>query len=122
MIARVLQWLAGGALDRVLSTVDTKIKSDVDKEKLKAEIIKVHYETRGDWMRSGGLWLMVMFAAPLALWWCAVIVYSILWCQGCAYPQDWSIAALPSPLDEWSWVIVTAIFSVVGLDRIGKRK
>jgi hypothetical protein len=118
MIARIFQWLAGGALDRVLSTVDTKIKSDVDKEKLKTDLIMKHYETKASIMRAGGFWLMLIFAAPLALWWATICIYSIFWCVGCAYPQEWSIAALPAPLDEWAGMIILSIFGVIGVSKL----
>lgn len=117
MLATILSWLSKGPLDRVLSTVDKKIEAETDKQALKADIIKTHYQTRGDYMRSGGFWLMMVFACPLGAWWSAVLLYSILWCNGCAFPQDWHIAALPSPLDEWAGGIVLSIFGVLGLDR-----
>lgn len=118
MLSAIVRWITGGALDRVLNTVDRRIAADTDKEKIKAEIIKSAYANRGDWMRSGGFWLMLVFAAPLALWWASVIVYSVLWCQGCAFPQDWTIAALPAPLDDWAGMIVVSIFGVIGVDRL----
>ena len=120
MIKTLLNWLTGGVLSRALDTVDRKIAADTDREKLKSDLIIEHYRQRADWMRAGGFWLMVLFAGPLALWWGAVLLYSILWCQRCAYPQDWSIAALPAPLDEWAGLIVLAIFGVIGLDRFKK--
>lgn len=118
MIAAVIRWLAGGALDRVLDTVDRRLESDADKRRLKAEVIKEHFRGRADWMRAGGFWLMLLFAVPLALWFGAVVVYSIFWCAGCAYPQDWTIAALPPPLDQWAGAIIVSIFGVVGLSRL----
>jgi hypothetical protein len=122
MIRAVLGWLTGGVLDRVFSTIDRTIEAQTDRERLKAEIIREHYRTRTDWMRAGGLWLMIAFAAPLSVWWSAVILYSILWCQRCAFPQSWSIAALPPPLDEWAGLIVVAIFGVIGVDRLRSRQ
>lgn len=117
MIRTILGWLTGGILDRVLATVDKKITADTDREKLKADIIIEHYRQRADWMRAGGFWLMLMFAVPLAFWFGAVTIYSMLWCAKCAFPQSWSIAALPQPLDEWSWMIVVSIFGVIGVER-----
>lgn len=118
MIAFLIRLLTGGALDRVLDTVDRRIAAETDKEAVKAEIIKAHYATSADRMRAGGFWLMLIFAVPLAIWWGAVIIYSILWCQGCAYPQDWTIAALPPPLDDWAGGIVVSIFGVIGVTQI----
>ena len=118
MIRAILGWLSGGVLDRVLRTVDNKIQSETDREKLKADIVLEFYKTRSDYMRAGGLWLMLAFALPLALWWASVLVYSVFWCARCAYPVSWSIAALPAPLDQWAGLIVLSIFGVIGVDRL----
>lgn len=120
MIRTILGWLTGGVLDRVLDTVDRRVEAETDREKLKTDLIREHYRTRPDFMRAGGFWLMLIFAAPLGLWWAAVLVYSVLWCQGCAYPQSWTIAALPDPLSEWAGLIVMSIFGVLGIDRLRK--
>lgn len=113
--------LTGDALAKAVDLIDSKIDSDVEKEKVKAEVIKTYMTTRASFMSSGGLWLMAIFAIPLALWWSAVIVYSILWCADCIYAQDWTIAALPSPMDEWSGAIIIAIFGVVGVTKFVKK-
>ncbi len=118
MIRHFVKWLTGGVLDRVLDTVDRRVAAQTDRESIKADIIKEHYRTRADFMRAGGFWLMMLFAAPLAFWWASVLVYSVLWCRGCIWPQAWSIAALPAPLDEWAGLIVMAIFGVLGVDRL----
>lgn len=115
MIPALFKWLTGGALDRILRTVDAKIDAETDREALKADIIKTHYQTRADFMKAGGFVLMMLFAAPLAFWFSAVVLYSVLWCQGCAYPQAWTVAALPAPLDDWAGGIILSIFGVIGV-------
>jgi len=117
LIRAILSFLTGGALNRVFDTIDRKIAAETDREALKAEIIREHYRTRSDYMRAGGIWLMLLFAVPLGIWFGAVCLYSILWCAGCAYPQPWTIAALPAPLDSWAGLIVVSIFGVVGVTR-----
>lgn len=121
MIAALLRIFTGPALDRVFSTIDRQIAAQSDKDRLRAEVIKTAYMTRPDWMRAGGLLLMLLFAVPLAFWFAAVTVYSVLWCAGCAFPQDWSVAALPPPLDEWGGLIVMSIFGVIGLSNLGRK-
>lgn len=118
MIRAILGWLTGGVLDRVLRTVDKRIESQTDRERIKADLIVESYRQRADFMRAGGFWLMLIFAAPLAFWWAAVLVYSVFWCAACAYPQPWSIAALPPPLDEWAGLMVVAIFGVLGVTQL----
>lgn len=120
MIAAILKWLSSGALDRVLDTVDRRIDAQNDREAVKGRIIQEAYRNRADWMNAGGFTLVLVFALPLALWFAAVCLYSILWCAACAYPQDWTIAALPVPLDEWAGIIIVSIFGVMGVSRLRK--
>ncbi len=132
-VMKVLGWVSSGPLDRVLDTVDKRVQSETDREKIKGDIIKAHIAHRAEWMRAGGFWLMMVFSLPLAFWLGAVAIYSVFWCAGCAYPQDWTIAALPPPIGPnpatgeqgWAGLIITSIFGVVGVNsvanRIGKR-
>lgn len=115
ILARIF---GGGLLDRAFAAVNKHIDAQTDREALKADIIREHMRTRADYMRAGGIWLMMIFAVPLGFWWSAVLVYSVLWCRACAYPQTWSIAALPAPLDQWAGLIVLSIFGVLGIDRL----
>lgn len=114
----VARFFGGGLLDRILDTVDAKLRAESDRERIKADLIAEHYRQRPGFMAAGGFWLMLIFALPLAFWWAAVLVYSVLWCQGCAYPQSWTIAALPAPLDEWAGLIIVSIFGVIGITRL----
>jgi hypothetical protein len=116
--AWIAKLLGGGLLDRALDTVDRKISAETDKEAIKGEIIKTFYANRAAWMKAGGFWLMVMFAAPLAIWFGAVVLYSLLWCADCIYPQSWTIAALPAPLDDWGTTMIVSIFGVIGVTQI----
>ena len=116
----ILNFLSGGLIDRVLDTVDRKLTNEVDKERLKADLLREHLKTRGDYMKAGGFWLMVMFAVPLAVWYAMVIYDSAFGCPTCVWPNTWSVAALPPPLNEWAGLIVMSIFGVVGLTRLSR--
>jgi hypothetical protein len=118
VIKAIFSWLTGGVLDRVLDTVDRRIDAETTREALKADIIQEAYKQRADWMRAGGALLTYLFAVPLALHFASVIVYGWFWCAQCAFPQEWIIAELPEPLDEWAWLIVISIFGVVGISNV----
>ncbi len=120
MIGAVLRWLTGGALDRALGTVDRYIESQTDREKIKGDLLKAHLTTRADWLRAGGFWLLAAFAAPVWLHFGAVVAYSIFWCRSCAFPQDWTIAALPGAMQQWEgWILLA---SIGGLSLLGMRR
>jgi len=116
-----LKWLTSGPLDRILSTVDRKLETDVDKDRIKADIIAQHYQSRAGFMQAGGFILMLLFAVPLSFWFAAVCVYSVFWCADCAFPKSWTIAALPAPIDGWAGLMITAIFGVVGFTNFKRR-
>lgn len=120
-LKKVFALVTGGALSRILDTVDGKVSAETDRDRIKADIIKAHYASRTGYMEAGGFWLMLLFAIPLAFWFGAVCVYSALWCEGCAFPQAWTVAALPSPLDEWAGLIILSIFGVAGISRLARR-
>lgn len=114
----LLGWLTGGALDRVLGIIDRRVDSETERERIRADVVKAHLASRASFMREGGLLLMLIFALPLGYWFAAVCIYSVHWCADCHNPQDWTIAALPPPLDEWAGGIIVAIFGVVGVGRL----
>lgn len=125
MLSVLSKWLLGGGLsgivrelrgayqERLNATNDAdKIKADERIAALReqADVVRAYYSHRSSWMQSGGFWLLLMFAVPVAVWFGAVTVYNILWCAGCAYPQPWTIAAYPEPLDEWAgWIVLACI-------------
>lgn len=106
----ILGWMTGGFLDRALGSVDKYIQSTTDKERIKADVVGAYYANRASWMRAGGFWLLLLFAIPVAFHFASVTIYSVFWCADCAWPQPWSIAALPKPMDEWEgWIIIACI-------------
>ncbi len=117
----VLLGFLKGPLGRAFDLAEKRIESQTDREKLKADLIKSHMEHRAGFMQAGGFVLMLLFAVPLAFWFASVCIYSVFWCANCIYPQTWTIAALPSPLDQWAAQIVIAIFGVAGLTRFARR-
>jgi hypothetical protein len=103
-------WLTGGTLDRVLSTVDHKIDNETERERIKTRAVESYITAQTTVLTGRGWWFPLFFIAPLGLWFGSVCLYSIFFCARCAYPQSWSIAALPSPLNDWAGIIVGSLF------------
>jgi len=87
-------------------------KTDVEREKVRADVEKNKDAVRAAVLVKGGWWFQLFFIVPLSLWFSGVVIYSLLWCQDCVYPQPWSIAALPAPLNEWAGWIIGYLFLV----------
>ncbi len=127
MIALALKfgsWLFGSALGRVLKSVDQRGLNDVEKERIKGEIVMEAARQQTAQLNGPGRWLHALFIVPLGVWFTSVVVYSMLFCRGCAFPQDWTIAALPPPLDQWSGIIICSLFGygafVAGMKAVGR--
>lgn len=110
MIGSLIKWITGGFLDRALKSVDKYVDAQTDRDRIKADVVQSYYSNRASWMQAGGFWLLLMLAVPTAIHYGAVVAYSILWCAGCAYPQTWTIAALPGVMAEFQgWIILACI-------------
>ena len=103
-------WLTGGTLDRILDTVDTKVNNETERERIKGEVVTEYLKAQATVLTGRGWWFPLLFLVPAGFWFGAVCIYSVLWCRSCAWPQDWTIAALPPPLNEWMGAIAASLF------------
>jgi len=110
MIRTLLGWLTGGVLDRVLTTVEHRVDNVTERERIKTEAVQTYVKAHVDIANSRQWFFPLFFLIPAGFWFAAVCVYSVLWCMACAWPQTWTIAALPAPLNEWMGWIVTSLF------------
>ena len=110
MFLTLFEWLTSGPLDRILSSVDHKVDNATERERIKAKAVETYIDAQARVLTGRGWWFPLFFIAPLGVWFASVCIYSILFCAKCAYPQDWSIAALPAPLDEWAGIIIGSLF------------
>jgi hypothetical protein len=110
MFFTLFKWLTSGPLDRILTTVDRKMDNATERERVKAKAVETYIDAQTRVLTGRGWWFPLFFIAPLGVWFASVCIYSILFCAGCAYPQGWSIAALPTPLNEWAGVIIGSLF------------
>jgi hypothetical protein len=117
----LLGWLTGSTLDRILTSVDNKFDNGTERTRIHAEIATEYAKAQVALLSGRGWWFPLLFIAPLGFWFAAVCVYSVVWCANCAFPQTWSIAALPRPLDEWAGAIIGSLFVAKGLGEIVAR-
>jgi len=119
--AFIAKWLTGSTLDRILSSVDKRFDAGTERDRIHAEVLTEYAKTQAALLSGRGWWFPLFFIVPLGLWFASVCLYSVLFCAGCAFPQTWSIAALPSPLDEWAGAIVGSLFVAKGVGEIVAR-
>lgn len=110
ILMSILGWLTSGPLDRIFKTVDHSIDNETKREDIKTRAVESYLSAQVSVLTGRGWWFPLLFLIPAGLHFGAVCIYSILWCAGCRYPQAWTIAALPSPLDQWEGAIVGSLF------------
>lgn len=86
--------------------------TEVERAQIAADVEKNKDNIKGAILLNGAWWFQLFFIIPLAVWFAGVVLYSLLWCSDCVYPQPWSIAALPPPLDQWAGWIIGFLFLV----------
>jgi hypothetical protein len=110
MLRTILGWLTGGVLDRILTTVDNRVDNETEREKIKTKAVESYVAAHVQIANSRQWFFPLFFLVPAGFWFASVCVYSVLFCRGCAYPQGWTVAALPPPLDDWMGVIIASLF------------
>jgi hypothetical protein len=97
-------------LGRILDTIDKRTDAGLERDKAKLAAVTSFASTQAAMLAGPGRWLLALFIVPLGVWFTSVIVYSMLFCRLCAFPQDWTVAALPAPLDQWAGYIIMSLF------------
>lgn len=110
-LTRVGGFFTGGSLESILATIDKGMDSDVEKEKVKAEITKKWIDRQAELLVGRTWWFQLFFVVPLGIWWSSVILDSIM----LSFPW-WThrTAALPDDLQVWATSIISALFLVDG--------
>lgn len=115
LASRVLGWLGGGVLDRVLGHMKRKADSQTERERIRTQVtieeikadIAARQAARDIIVAEQGWWVTAMirpaFAWPIVIWSGAIVADSL-------FHFTWNVAALPKPLDEWAGWIVGAYF------------
>jgi hypothetical protein len=122
-LGRILGWLASGPLDRILDTVDHKVDNATERERIKTEAVTAYVSAQASIANSRQWWFPLFFLIPAGLWFAGVCVYSLLFCADCIAPQEWTIAALPPPLNDWmGWIVSSLFIGKVGETLIARLK
>jgi len=119
----VLNWLTAGPLDRIMTSIDKHTDATTDREKIRSEAVSQYVQAQVSIANSRQWFFPLFFVVPAGIWFASVCIYSVLWCRGCAYPQTWSIAALPPPLDQWmGWIVTSLFIGRAGSDLLARLK
>lgn len=98
-------------IDKFSEVKISQTNNALEVQKIKAQTEESKDKWKAVILTSTGAWLFqLFFIVPLALWFFSVVLYSIFFCQDCMYPVDWTIAALPSPLNDWAAAIIAFLF------------
>lgn len=110
MIWSLILGFLKGPLGRILDTIDKNTDATIERERIKTGAVQTYVNAQAQVLTGRGWWFPILFLAPAGFWFGAVCVYSVLWCRGCAFPQEWTVAALPPPLSDWMGAIVSSLF------------
>jgi hypothetical protein len=110
ILMSILGWLASGPLDRIFKTIDNSVDNETRRDEIKADVAKSYLSAQVSVLTGRGWWFPLLFLIPAGVWFASVCVYSVLFCKGCVFPQTWTVAALPPPLDQWMGAIVGSLF------------
>lgn len=108
-LTRILAWLTGGTLDRILDTVDHKIDNETQRQDIRAKAItrfaEIEAEGRAAAMQHVWFWrVWTLFAGSLGLWWALVMVDTALPFISLSIPD------LPASVRPWADTIIASIF------------
>lgn len=120
MIGAILSFLGKGALGRILDTIDRRVDSETERQRVTADAIK-HYVEADAQQRATAMqsrvfwWVWAAFAAPVAFWFGAICLDSVFLFSG-------DIADLPPSVKPYATQIFSAIFgsgaAVAGLQAV----
>jgi hypothetical protein len=124
MLGVFLSWFThSGMLSRIFATIDNAVDNGTTREQLKSDLAKSYLSAQVSLLTGRGWWFPLLFIIPAGAWFASVLLYSMLFCRACIFPQTWTIAALPHPLDEWMGTIVGSLFiGKIGEGIIGRLK
>jgi hypothetical protein len=125
LLAFVLRVASSGILDRAIAALQANADNETERERIdasvaieqvKAEVARRQAQRDILVAEQGRLVTSMMrpaFAYPLAIYYAAVILDSLLHFR-------WNVAALPGPIGDWSGWIISAIFLSESGERVAR--
>jgi hypothetical protein len=125
LLAFLLRMASSGILDRAVTVLQANADSQTEREKIdasvaieqvRAEVARRQAQRDVLVAEQGRLITSLMrpaFAYPLAIYYAAVILDSLLHFR-------WNVAALPGPIGDWSGWIISAIFLSESGERVAR--
>jgi hypothetical protein len=116
MFSLILSWFtSSGALSRIFNTIDNAVDNETTREQIKAQVAQSYMTAQVSLLTGRGWWFPLLFLIPAGAWFASVVTYSMFFCKTCVLPYaglsyQWTIAALPHPLDQWMGAIVGSLF------------
>lgn len=114
---KILSWLGGGVLDRVLLHIERRNDTATERDKVKATVLRTaivaEMEARGNAreirLATAGFWEMRLLTVAIAL---PFVVHLNLVALDTCFGFGWAIAKFPAPFDEWEGAILLSFFGV----------
>lgn len=122
LLTRVWRWLTGSGLDRLIEAYATKKDSEVERDRIEADVLKTRIDAEVAGARNaaeirkatsgfGEMRLLTfLIAVPFVLHAAAVGLDT-------TFRFGWRIPAYPPPFDDWEGAILLSFFGVYGLSR-----
>lgn len=121
----ILGWLnkkTDADLEKFKSGVDGDTKINVEEIKARVQLAQAamaeRSKDRDHWYTAWMVPFAFLFFMGHAA---AVVMYSTFWCAKCAYPQPWTVAALPPPYDSMQTNIILAICGIAGVGVMARK-
>lgn len=114
---KVLSWLSGGVLNRVLTYLERKDNTATERDKVKATVLRTaivaemdaRQNAREIRLATAGFWEMRLLTVLIAL---PFVVHLNLVALDTCFGFGWGVSKFPAPFDEWEGAILLSFFGV----------
>lgn len=117
MLFKILSWLSGGILDRILTHLERRADTETERDKVKAAVLRgaivAEMEARANAreirLATAGFWEMRLLTALIAGCFTLHLVAVTL---DTVFRFGWQVSKFPAPFDQWEGAILLSFFGV----------